>query len=110
MGRLWRGRRWECACKAMQSCIPPSKLQNPERSAAHGQGLCSWSLTYLQAVPVLSLLRWGVVKIYFPINGVLGSWTVFLAAAVRPERRLLSCASQGHLSISDAEDEGLIRD
>ena len=59
--------------------------------------------------PVLSA-GGGVVKIYCPINGAFGSWTVFLEAAVRPERGLLRFATQGHLNRRDAKDEGMIAD
>ena len=85
--RLGRGLEW--ACKVMYSCIPPPKWQNAKPNAGHSQSSCPGSLSYLQAVPELSLKRGGGVKIHCPFNGVFGVWTVFLEAAVRPERGLL---------------------
>ena len=72
--------------------------------------MCSWLLSYLQAAPELSLKRGGGVKNSLFLIGHFGFWAVFLRAAFLPERGLLSFASQGHLNIRDAKDEGLIAD
>ena len=94
----------------MYPCIPPSKWQNAKPNTGHGQGLCSGSLSYLQGIPVLSLVREGGVNISCPINGVFGSWILFLEAAVRPERGLARFATQEHLNRVDAKDEGVTAD
>ena len=94
---------WSGVRMGMQSHVimPPSLQVAKHRTQRRARsGLVPWvSLVPAGCTcPVVIARGGGVVKIHCPINGVFGSWTVFLEAAVRPERGLLSFATQGHLN------------
>ena len=98
----------------MQShVIMPPSLQVAKRRTQRKtwSGLVLW-VSHVPAGCTFRVLSaaLGVVIIYCPINGVLGSWTLFLETVVQPERGLLRFATQGYLNRRDAKEEGLIAD